>query len=269
MKWEWVYSALRDRWQLFDITSVACLGLVLLFAIVHRRLEISRNLAFSVLVLLTAYLLLPWTIFGSAYADMRIMPYILALSLLAIRFKGQTDMRLGRMLALLALAVYGTRLAATTASLVIAANDQSAKLQALDHVPHGARLVTLVGQDCRQLWALPRNTHLPAMAIVRRHAFSNDQWAIEGANLLSVRYRPAGHFKADPSQIVRPPNCATASVWPPDKALSAIPRDAFDYVWLIDIPPHDPRLLQGLRPVWRGEGSLLYAIEKPGGPPQP
>ena len=42
------------------------------------------------------------------------------------------------------------------------------------------------------------------MAIVRREGFSNDQWVIEGVNLLDLKYRAAGYFAADPSQMVRP-----------------------------------------------------------------
>ena len=68
----------------------------------------------------------------------------------------------------------------------MAADDQQAKLEALNHVPMGARAVTLVGMPCRGLWPLPRNTHLGAMVIVRRHGFSNDQWVVEGANLLPL-----------------------------------------------------------------------------------
>lgn len=269
MKWEWVYSALRDRWKWFDIGTVALLGCVLVYAAVHRRLEFSRNLAFSVLVLFVAFLILPWTIFGSAYADMRILPYILALSLLAIRFKGRTPYYFGRSLAVLALLVFGMRLAGTTASLAIAANDHQAKLQALDHVPVGARIVHLSGQRCDDLWALPRNSHLGAMAIVRRQAFSNDQWSIEGANLLSVHYPEGWPFLADPSQIVRPRECATRRVVPVNVALAAIPRQAFDYLWLIDVPPYDERRLKGMRLIWRGPGSLLYAIGKTGDQPKP
>jgi len=269
MKWEWVYSALRDRWEVFDIATAALIGCVLVFAAVHRRLEFSRNLAFSVLVLFIAFLVLPWTIFGSAYADMRILPYILALSVLAIRFKGPTPSRFGRTIALVAMAVFGIRLAATTASLAIAANDQQVKLEALDHVPLGARLVHLTGQRCEDRWPLPRNSHLGAMAIVRRQAFSNDQWTIEGANLLSVHFPEAGKFTADPSQIVRPAGCARGLILPVDRALASISRQAFDYVWLIDVPPHDPRFLKGLRLVWRGPGSLLYAVENPRSPSRP
>jgi hypothetical protein len=262
----WIMMALRDRWQWFDYASVVVA--LLAIAEVRRRpdLTVSRNLAFSALVLFAAFMILPFIVFGSAYADMRLAPFLIATMLIAIRFRQETDMGEARLLAWIGLSFYLVRVAATTVSLAIAANDQSAKLEALDHVPVGARLVNLTGQDCGGLWALPRNSHLGAMAIVRRNAFSNDQWAIEGANLLRVHYRPAGRFMADPSQFVRPAACATRDALPVDRALAAIPRDAFDYVWTIDLPPHDPKSLQGLRPVWRGPGSVLYEVEKTGGP---
>lgn len=265
LKLEWLAMALRDRWHWFDVASVGVAFLIVVVALAHPRLTMSRNLAFSTLMLTVAFVLMPRIVFNSAYADMRLAPYMIACALLAIRFRDETVMPTARVLAWAGLSFYLVRIAATTLSLMLAANDQTAKLEALDHIPRGARLVTLVGQDCDALWAQPRNTHLGAMAIVRRHAFSNDQWAIEGANLLSVRYRQAGHFIADPSQIVRPPECASSEIWSVDRALRAIPRDAFDYIWLIDVPPHDPQLLTGLRPIWRGKGSLLYAVEKSGG----
>ena len=254
----WVMQALRDRWQLFDQAGLAVALVVLMFALVNPRLTLSRNLAFSALVLLAVFLLLPRIVFGSAYADMRLVPFLIATALLGIRFEGQTDPRLARALAWLALGFYLVRIAATTASLAIASNNQSARLAALDHVPKGARLVHLVSEDCGALWALPRNTHLGAMAIVRRHAFSNDQWAVEGANLLSVHYSAAGRFRADPSQIVRPAACANRDARPVGEALAAIPADAFDYVWTIDVPP-GAASPAGFALIWQGPGSLLYA----------
>ena len=268
-KASWIMMALRDRWQWYDFASVA---LVLALIVEARRrpdLSFSRNLAFSAMVLVAGFLVLPRIVFGSAYADMRLAPYMIAVALLAIRFRGETVLRTARVLAILGVGFYLARIATTTVSLAWAADDQQAKLQALDRVPIGARLVSLVGQNCDSLWSMPRNSHLPAMAIVRRLAFSNDQWAIEGANLLSVRYRQAGHFIADPSQIVRPLACASSELWSADRALRAIPRDAFDYVWLVDMPPHDPRLLDGYTLVWRGEGSLLYAVARSGDEDQP
>ena len=60
---------------------------------------------------------------------------------------------------------------------------------------------------CQEYWPLLRNSHLGAMVIVRRDGFSNDQWLIEGVNLLDLKYRAAGYFAADPSQLVRPNRC--------------------------------------------------------------
>jgi len=259
-KLQWLLSALRDRWDGFDLVSVAFAVLVFLIAVFHRRLTLSRNIAFSGLVLSLAFIALPRVVFGSAYADMRLAPFLFAIALLAIRFKHETDLPTARVLAWVGLGFVLVRLASTSLSLGIAANDQSAKLAALDHVPVGARVVSLVGRRCDQSWELPRNDHLGSMVIVRRQGFSNDQWAIEGANLLSVRYVKAGHFIADPSQLVRPAQCADRERWAVNRALAAIPRDAFDYVWAIDLPPHDAKLLTGLRPVWRNDGSVLYAI---------
>ena len=89
---EWMYSALRDRWPWFDIGALIAVALVFVYSLVDPRLVLSRNLAFSALVLLAAFLLLPWTMFGSAYADMRIVPYLMAVAVLAIRFSRETDL---------------------------------------------------------------------------------------------------------------------------------------------------------------------------------
>ena len=268
-KLNWILMALRDRWQWFDVACVAVAVGVLAIAIVNRRLTYSRNLAFSALVLLAFFVILPRIIFGSAYADMRLAPFMIATALLAIRFRAETHMQTARVLAVLGVGFYLVKVAATTLSLTIAANDQAAKLAALGQVPLGAKLVTLSGQECGNLWNMPRNSHLGAMAIVRRHAFSNDQWAIEGANLLSVHYRQAGRFIADPSEIVKPRRCANREHWTPDRALAAIPRDAFDYLWLVDVPAYDPKSVAGMQLIWRGPGSLLYAIRRTGDQPQP
>jgi hypothetical protein len=257
----WLKAALRDRWQRFDVASVVVVGLVILEALRNPRLTFSRNLAFSGLVLIAGYVVLPRIIFGSAYADMRLVPYMIAVVVLAIRFRDRASIRLGSSLAALGLLFCVTRLASTTYSLAIAANDQQAKLAALDHVAEGSRVISLVGFDCRHTWTLPRNSHLGAFAIVRRNGFSNDQWTMEGANLMTLRYAQAGVFSADPSQIVHAPGCRAQNNWAINVALRAIQPTRFDYVWLIDTGPFDQRLVAGMTPVWRGPGSILYRLQ--------
>ena len=260
IKWRWIYAALRDRWKWFDIASLAAAALAFLYALVSRKLTLSRNLAFSAIVLAASFAIIPRIVFGSAYADMRLVPYLMAVGLLAIRFRGAPDRRTAQVLAVLGLVFFGTRTAANTASLAMAGADQSAKLQAIDVMPRGARVITLTGMPCTEYWPLLRNSHLGAMVIVRRDGFSNDQWLLEGVNLLDLKYRAAGYFAADPSQLVRPNHCRDPLHRTIDESLAALPRNDFDYVWLIDVPPYDPRIVAGIQPVWRGPGSILYRL---------
>jgi hypothetical protein len=258
IKWHWIYSALRDRWKWFDIGSLIAAGLVFIYALVSRKLTLSRNLAFSAIVLALSFAIIPRIVFGSAYADMRLVPYLIAVALLAIRFRGAPDRKTAQVLAVVGLLFFATRTAANTISLGMAGADQRAKLHAIDVMPRGARVITLTGMPCSEYWPLLRNSHLGAMVIVRREGFSNDQWLLEGVNLLDLKYRAAGYFAADPSQLVRPNRCLDRLHRMVDQSLGALPRDDFDYVWLVDVPPYDPALVAGMRPVWRGPGSILY-----------
>ena len=207
-----------------------------------------------------AYVLLPRIIFGSAYADMRLVPYLIAVALIAIRFRTLPDRKTAQLLAVIALSFFGMRMIGNTISLAIAGKDQTAKLAALDHVPRGSRVITLTGMRCREYWPLLRNSHIGAMVIVRREGFSNDQWLLEGVNLLDLKYRSAGYFAADPSQLVRPDRCGDPIHRTIGESLSHLPRHDFDYVWLVDAPPFDPALVAGMRPVWQGAGSILYQL---------
>ncbi|MFL6759614.1 hypothetical protein [Sphingomonas sp.] len=258
VKWRWIYSALRDRWKWFDIGSLIVPALVFLYAVFSRKLQLSRNLAFSAIVLAASFAILPRIIFGSAYADMRLVPYLIAVGLLAIRFRGAPDRTTAQVLAVLGLLFFGTRAVANTVSLAKAADDQSAKLEAIDLMPRGARVISLVGMTCQEYWPLLRDGHLGAMVIVRREGFSNDQWLLEGVNLLDLKYRAAGYFAADPSQLVRPNQCHDRLHRMIDDSLSTLPRNDFDYVWLIDAPPYNPQIVADMQMVWRGPGSILY-----------
>jgi hypothetical protein len=245
---------------LFDLGSLIAPALVFLYALVSRKLTLSRNLAFSAIVLAVSFTIIPRIVFGSAYADMRLVPYLIAVALLAIRFRGAPDRTTAHVLALLGLLFFAARTTANTVSLGISGKDQHAKLQAINLMPRGARVITLTGMPCTEYWPLLRNSHLGAMVIVRREGFSNDQWLLEGVNLLDLKYRAAGYFAADPSQLVRPNHCHDFLHRTIDQSLGALPRKDFDYLWLIDVPPHDPGLVAGLQPVWRGPGSILYRL---------
>jgi hypothetical protein len=265
IKWVGLIGTLRDRWGPFDVAALEFVGVIFLFALVSPKLTLSRNLAFSAVVLAISFVILPRFIFASAYADIRLLPCLFAVALLAIRFREPADARLAQTFAVLGLAFFLVRLAGTTASLAMAANDQKAKLVALDHVPRGARVASFFGLPCAEPWALHRNAHLGGLVIARREGFSNDQWMTAGHNLLELKYRNPGVFAHDPSEVTRPNGCRDGLPRTIDEALAQVPRDEFDYIWLIDPAPFDARLVAGMQLVWRGPGTFLYRTRRSDG----
>jgi hypothetical protein len=254
-KWEYLLRMFRDRWEAFDIACAAIVLAVPVFALIHPRLTLSRNLAFSGLILAACYVLLPRIVFGSAYADMRLVPYAAAIFVLAVRFKKETRFPLATWLAIAAVGFMVIRLGATTASMAISGTRQAEQLRALDHIERGSRLAVLVWDECEQ-WALRRSDHLGAIATVRKEAFTNDHWPMAGATLMTVRYPAAGWFQRDPSQIVRDPGCRHEG-WAVRAALNNLPHDAFDYLWLVDMRPIPREWVDGWQPIWASDGSIL------------
>ena len=259
-KVEWLAMALRDSWQWFDLAALGVVIALLVAAVASRRLAYSRNLAASAFFLSLVFLALPLDVFGSGFADMRLAPYLFAIAIIAIRFREGAGRRLQAGFALAGLAFVLIRTAGTTASLWIEDRSYARELAALDHVPRGARMLSFVGHRCDGPWALPRLSHLPGLAIARREAFSNDQWATPGAQLLRVHYAAAEPFTRDPTHLVTEHRCPGRPWRTVAQALAGFPRDAFDFVWMIDPPPFDPALAAGLRPVWRNGRSVLYRV---------
>ena len=273
-KLSWVQMILRDRWMSFDVLSVLLLLGVLLIGAVDRRLEYSRHLGLSALFLFAVFILLPRIVFGSAYADMRLAPFALAVALIAIRPRPGLSFRGAATVAALGLAFFGVRLAGTTASYWLYDRSYDRTLAAVDHIPPGARVLSFVGRRCADDWAYSRLEHIPAMLLVRRYAFSNDQWSMAGAQQLTTHYAPALGFAHDPSQIVTDRKCRGEWWRPVNRALATFPRAAFDYLWMMQPPPYDPALTRGLRPIWRnGRDTLFRVVDRtqpePSGPALP
>lgn len=259
----WVMMVLRDRWMTWDILATTVLFVVLAKGMRDDRIEYSRNLGLSALFLFAVFLLLPRIVFGSAYADMRLAPFALAIAVIALRPKPGLSTRGAATLAAVGLAFFGARLAGTTWSFALYDRSYDRALAALAHVPERARVASFIGRRCTDDWAYSRLEHIPGMLLVRRLAFSNDQWSMAGGQLLTVGYAPARGFNHDPSQMVTDRQCSGEWWRPINRALTELPRDAFDYVWLIQPPAYNPALTRGMTPVWRDGSSVLFRIERP------
>ncbi|MGN6376499.1 MAG: hypothetical protein ACTHMG_13240 [Sphingomonas sp.] len=260
LKWRWVKEILRDRWKTFDLASLCVIALLLVKSLRDRTISYSRNLTLSALFLLGVYLCLPRIVFGSAYADMRLAPFVLAILVIGLRERHGRTMRDAAAVAAIGLVFTLVRFGAQTVSYAMYAQTQRTELTALDHVPAGARVLGLVGGHCYDLWSMSRLEHLPAMVMVRKRGFSNDQWEMPGAQLMQVTYHAAVPFAHDPSEIVVDRHCWHQWWFTADETLAHFPRGAFDYVWLINPPPYDKSLVADMTPVWRAGTSALYKI---------
>ena len=162
------------------------------------------------IVLIIAYILMPRIVIGSAYADMRLAPYVVAIGVIGVvpRFTN----RLAAQHAVAALRGHHLRGAAiyqsTERFASLSAEKQEKQLAALDlcrsEQPGVRAGRTALPERC---WESPRLEHLGAMAIVRREAFVNGQWTMAGAQLLSIKYAPAKGYAEDPTQVMRPKRC--------------------------------------------------------------
>lgn len=256
----WMLMTLRDRWPWFDVFSMGFAVIAFCGLILRKEIEFSRNLGASGILLAIAFLCLPKLIFGSAYADMRLLPYVFLVAFLAARPSAPFDKRVVSTIAVISLAFLLVRLGGHTVSFYLYDRLHTQTLAALEHVPRGARLLTFVGRQAGIPWHTDRHEHIPALAIVRREAFSNDQWVAKGAQLLTVRKKDAPGYQKDPSQLVKPEGELREPWHTPRTALGLFPRTAFDYVWLITPQPSDPALIADLTLVWSNKTDRLYRV---------
>ena len=137
-----------------------------------RRLTFSRNLVFSALVLFAGFMLLP-------YHGVQLRLRRHAADPLRDRGPAPGDPLSSRdkaadwrdVLAVLGLAFFSSRIVGNDRQPGDRGGGPGGEARALDHVPMGARVLSLVGEGCGNNWRLPRNVHLGAMTIVRRHGF--------------------------------------------------------------------------------------------------
>ena len=278
---------------IIKISVLLLLGFVMLR---QRRWRLQPQMRLAVATLLVLFLLLPTVLFSSYAADGRLLPYIVILSLLSLEITGPADEVRRRRLASWGLGFTLVQFTALTLSFAATAKAQEQRLRVLNELPMGARLVTLIGGGsfCDDHEYNRVMNHLPSMAIVRRRAFGNDQF--QNDQLMRVIYPPTPHgtpghalrdYYHDESQLVSNPRCRhspidTALVNMRGNNLAAndyarrqdphsieytlanLPRDSFDYVWLIAPPSFDPGLLHGMTRIAAVGDSSLYRIDNRG-----
>lgn len=265
---KWLLALNRDRWLVYDVLCTLALTAVMGLAMIRRfGLSINPALGWPALALFVLYILAPDSISGSGFVSARIIPYAAAYALLAIRVDPNRPVAHLRW-TLFCGAFVVLRLMATTVSLVLYGASYDRNLQALDNVAHGAAVAVFARQNCQPTlsnWANSRLQHLGGLAIIRRNAFVNDQWDAKALQLLTVNNPAAEPFVTSPSEVVTLERCDRPDARYLPDALRLLPRGAFDYVWLLDIPPHARPEKPWLELVHATPEGALYRIAKQGG----
>lgn len=259
-KLNWMMSPLRNYWRDVEIGAVVVMCALLVWALFSRNVRYDRSLALAALLCFVFFAVLPFRVFGSAFADMRLLPYALAVALVAIG-----PVRSGSKVLLaasgVALALFAVCMTATGMAYVRQDRIVQAALPALDKMPNGARVAFIVVKSCRNLWAVAPLDHLAGAALARRNAFVNDQWQQPGVNPLIVRYPAAEPFTRDPSHLVQRDDCIAPARPTLTPTLAKLPRGAFTHLWILGEYPKDMPTPDGFVPVpFEGRG-LLYAAQ--------
>jgi hypothetical protein len=262
----WMLWMLRLDWEIFDKLSALALFLLTYLALRDKKIASNRVLAVAAGFCFTAFLLMPLGIFGSYYADMRLLPYTTMLALLAFD-DSKLDGGVRRWLMAAAIVFLVVRLVVTTHVYVERERILNAHLEALDALPERARVASLVSLPCPTDWELPWLSHIGSMAIVRNRAFANDQWAEPGMNPLKISFPEAGFFAKDPSSFTYPERCELRGA-PISATIARLPKTAFTHIWITGIPRWQIPHPTGTTLVWQNDNSVLFRIDPLAGKPR-
>jgi len=265
-KWIWLMSPLRTMREDIDVGSAIAVWAMLAWALVSRTARYDRGLALAGVLCVLFFFALPTKVFGSAFADMRLLPYGLAIGLVAIA-PLSLGSRVLQAASVLALALFAGRMAVTGAAYVEQNRIAEAALPALGHMPRGAKVAFFVVKPCWVGWSLPVLDHLAGAALARRSVFVNDQWQAPGVNPLRVHYPAAGRFTRDPSHLVQGETCGHNARPRLSRALADLPRSAFTHVWIVGAIPADFAAPEDFIAVSDSGSGRLYRIAPPASSP--
>jgi hypothetical protein len=171
-------QAMRGSLEWLDIASAVLVCLVLLGSLAFKRID--GRLGWAAGIMLLASLVLPRHIFGGDHVDARMISAGLMTGCLALAWRAP------RWLLLLAPALFLVRLGYTTIDWNRDSRETARIVAALDSVPRGARIVSLVATE-RTVWGYNAQEHVCGYAVVRKDALTNCMFALPGVHMLTIK----------------------------------------------------------------------------------
>ncbi|MFM2300972.1 MAG: hypothetical protein RLZZ84_708 [Pseudomonadota bacterium] len=177
-KWSIWKQAMRGSIQWLDYGSVWLIAAVLLGSLALRRFD--GRLGWAAVIMLLLSLILPRHIFGGDLVDARMISTGLLVGCLAISWRAP------RWVLMLAPLLFLGRLAITTDEWVRESAHTAELLTALDHLPQGARVASLVVTE-RRAWGYNTQEHVGAWSVVRLDALNNSNFALPKVHMMTLR----------------------------------------------------------------------------------
>lgn len=244
----WI-RGMRDQSEWLDLASMGLVGLVFLLVLVFKRIDGRTGWASIILVL--GSLAMPRHIFGGDYADYRLISAGLVVGCISIGWRAP------RLLLVLPVALFCTRLAVTSETWLRGSHETEQALAALDQVPQGARVASMVAVQLGT-WGFNTHEHIGGYATVRKDALVNMHFALPGVHMIALKpgvVPPGLHF-LDPSQRV------FVQAGQPVDLSSFAPAAAADYLWYVGREPVGA-IPRGAVVLHRSPTSLLLRLAKP------
>lgn len=233
------------------------LGLVLGSALLTGRVVIHRTMVLAIAVLVVIYFAMPLKIFGSGYADVRLLPMI------GLVFAATADWRVPSLswrrgwIAVFA-AILVLRMASVMTHFVVADRYFAEVRQSLAPLQPGDRLAVAVLYQPGDFPSFPPNLHLAEMAVVEHEAFVNSMFHDPVAQPLTIIYDVDPVYRGCCSHEIR-----VSPEGPAPNPFATIPLKKFDYLIvfgteLLDAPPPASVELAS-----EGDGFALYRVRDP------
>jgi hypothetical protein len=177
-KWAIWRQAMRATLQWVDYSSVIAIGIVLVGSMAFRRFD--GRIGWAAVLMLVGSLVMPRHIFGGDYVDARMISSGLLAACLALSWRAP------RWVLIAACSLFAVRLGYTAMDWQRDSRETARHLAALDLVPRGARIASVVATD-RGTWGFNAQEHICGYAVIRKDALTNCNFVLPGVHMLTLR----------------------------------------------------------------------------------
>lgn len=253
--------AIRNGTPLIDVGSMLIIWGIGTFCVIRRDVEYDRRLAAVAGALLVTFILMPVNLMGSGFADLRVAPYVPMLFMIALRPVDTT--RFTRLLGAFSITFFALQMIYHAVVYERINRAQEHVLEAVEHIPIGARVFGFSSVRCSGTMAGNRMDHVHRLATVRRRAFTNSTWPFPASQTLIVHPAMVAGYHDESSQLFEPKDCREGRTHDIEGALASLPPGRFEYFWLLDVPPEQWPNRSDLQEVWHNDRTILYRFVSP------